>query len=706
MAHHRVELVQTLDDRFQFLYRDAELAGDLRDVLLLGGQELMQRRIEEADGDRFALHRLVQALEVALLIGQDLGQRLLAVLDIVRNDHLAHRFDAGLFKKHVLGAAQANALSAELAALLRIARGVRIGEHLQLALLIRPAHEAAEVAGDGSGGGGDRLAVDVAGGAVDGDVVALVEGLSAQGEYFLLLVDINFAAAGHAAGAHAARDNRRVGGHAAANGQDALRDRHTLDILGGGFTANQDDLLALLGPLFGILSGEDDLAAGSARGSGEALADDLGGLHLGGVKLGMQQGVELLGLDAQNGGLLVDHALIHQVDRDFQRGGRGALTISGLQHEQLAVLDGELHILHILVVFLQTVGDRRELVVHLGHILFQMADGGGGTHAGDHVLALRVDQILAEQRLLAGGGIAGERNAGARTVTRVAEHHLLHVNGSAPVVGDLVHAAVDVRAGVIPGTEHGLDRFHQLDLRVAGEILALFLFVERFEADDQILHVVGIQLDVLFDALLGLLRVDDLLELRFRELHHDVGEHLDKTAVGVVSKAGVVGEFGKALHHLVVEAEVEDGIHHAGHGSTRARTDRNEQRVVGIGELFAADLFHLAQVLIDFGLNLIVDLSAVLVILGAGLGGHGKALRNRHAEVGHLGQVRTFTAEELSHRAVTLGEQVNVFFAHCNLPPEFCGSYTEPSMKNFIPCRPCGHGLKSFSVQNVTPTGK
>ena len=65
---------------------------------------------------------------------------------------------------------------------------------------------------------------------------------------------------------------------------------------------------------------------------------------------------------------------------------------------------------------------------------------------------------------------------------RVAEDHRLHVDGGAPVVGDLVHAAVDVGAGVVPGTEHGLDGLHELDLRIGREVLALFLLIVSLEA--------------------------------------------------------------------------------------------------------------------------------------------------------------------------------------------------------------------------------
>jgi hypothetical protein len=127
---------------------------------------------------------------------------------------------------------------------------------------------------------------------------------------------------------------------------------------------------------------------------------------------------------------------------------------AGLQHPQLAALDGELEVLHVAVVrssraeiatnsakasgiafssdgLSEPAGDARRL----GDVL-RRAD------AGHHVLALRVDQELAVERLLAGRGIAGEGNAGGRRLAHVAEHHRLHVDGRAPAFGNLVQAPV------------------------------------------------------------------------------------------------------------------------------------------------------------------------------------------------------------------------------------------------------------------------
>lgn len=91
----------------------------------------------------------------------------------------------------------------------------------------------------------------------------------------------------------------------------------------------------------------------------------------------MQQGVELLGIDAAHSLLLVDHTLVHQIHGHLQGGGGGALAVAGLQHIELAILDGELHVLHVLVVLLQAVGDGGELLVHRGHLLMQLGDGEG-----------------------------------------------------------------------------------------------------------------------------------------------------------------------------------------------------------------------------------------------------------------------------------------------------------------------------------------
>ncbi len=245
----------------------------------------------------------------------------------------------------------------------------------------------------------------------------------------------------------------------------------------------------------------------------------------------------------------------------------------------------------------------------------------GRADAGDDVLALRVDEVFAEQRLFAGGGVAREGDAGAGALVQVAEHHRLDVDGGARRIGDVVHAAVDVRARVVPRAEHGLDRLDELLLRVGREIRALLLLVVFLEALHQQLHVLDAQVDVVDDALGFLDLVDDDLEGLLRNLHHDVGEHLDEAAVGIVDEAlelrvGIPGD--QASRDGVVDAEVQDGVHHAGHRRARAGADGDEQRVGGVAKLLLVDLLDLGESFLDLRHDFRRDLPAVLVVGRAG----------------------------------------------------------------------------------------
>ena len=105
--------------------------------------------------------------------------------------------------------------------------------------------------------------------------------------------------------------------------------------------------------------------------------------------------------------IAVDQALVRHVDRDLERGVRGALAAAGLQDPEPAVLDGELDVLHVAVVRLEPIEHGGELGERLGHHLFHRRQAAAGrllhgdgerlrrADAGDHVLALGIDQELA-----------------------------------------------------------------------------------------------------------------------------------------------------------------------------------------------------------------------------------------------------------------------------------------------------------------------
>ena len=199
--------------------------------------------------------------------------------------------------------------------------------------------------------------------------------------------------------------------------------------------------------------------------------------------------------------------------------------------------------------------------------------------------------------------------------------------------------------------------FCWLHLGVGGEVLADLLLVLGLELLSQLLQVGGGELHVVGDALALLHLVDELLKVLLADFHDHVGEHLDETTVGVVHKALELG-VGVALDHggdnVVVQTQVQDGVHHAGHGGAGAGADGDQQGVLQIAELLAVDLLH----------DLVVDLTAIFVVLGAGFGGDGEALGNGHADVGHLGQVGALAAQKLAHGSVALGEEVDILAGH------------------------------------------
>src|SRR3546814_9248881 len=63
-------------------------------------------------------------------------------------------------------------------------------------------------------------------------------------------------------------------------------------------------------------------------------------------------------------------------------------------------------------------------------------------------------------------------DAGGGRIAHVAEHHRLHVDGRAPGVGDVVDAAIDLRALRLPRAEHSADRAPKLVVHILRERVA------------------------------------------------------------------------------------------------------------------------------------------------------------------------------------------------------------------------------------------
>ena len=565
-----------------------------------------------------SVHGAKDADEIVALHGQQLAQRGAAVFLVVGENHGPHVRQTVFGKEHVLGAAQADAFGAERPRLQSIARNVGVGAHSHAAEGLGPAHELQQFGIVGPRGNGVELAVDdAAGGAVERNPVALFQHLAVDAHLAGLLVHVDVAGAGDAALAHAASDHGGVAGHAATRGQNAGRDFHAADVFRRGFAAHQDQLRAavLVELLHRFVGGEDDLSdrrARRCRQSGREHFDLLALL----VEARHQEVVKLVGLDAEDGFFLRDQPFLHHLDGDANRGATGALAVARLQHVQAAVLDGELEVLHVAIVFFQPRGDFAQLVVDVGLDLLQFGDVYRGANAGDHVFALRVHQELAVELLHAGRGIAGEAHAGAAGLAQVAEDHGLHVDGGAQHVVNVVDAAIGLGAIVEPGAEHGIARHHQLLVRVLRKLALGVLLHDLLVFGDDFLQRLGVEIGVELGLLLLLLAVEDFFERVLGNVEHDGAEHLNQAAIGVVGEARIVAALGQALDRLVVQAEVEDGVHHAGHGELCARAHADQQRIVGAAQLLPLQLFQAAKRLVHLAIDFFGDRAGRACIRG------------------------------------------------------------------------------------------
>ena len=432
------------------------------------------------------VHRLEQLDEVLLLERQQLAERGLALVVGVGEDQLLDHL-AALTEEHVLGAAQADALGAEAPGAQRVLGVVGVGPYPQPADPVRVRHDpvhggdqlvgvvgarvhpALEVLDDRGRHDRDLTEVDLAGGAVDGDDVALLDdGARPTVIAAALGVDLQLLGAADTGLAHAAGDDGGVRGLAAAGGQDALGGDHAVQVVGVGLAADQDDLLAGAGPLDGRVRVEDGLADRRARGGGDAAADHARSWRRL-VEAREHQLRQLRAVDALERLGLVDQALVDELGGDPEGGTGGALADTGLQHPQLAALDGELDVAQVLVVRLERLHDLHQLVVRRLVDLLQVGERHGVADTRDDVLALRVLQVVAVDALVAAGGVAGEGDAGAGVRAEVAEDHGADVDRGAQVAGDALLAAVELGAVGVPRVEDGADgEVHLLARRPAG----------------------------------------------------------------------------------------------------------------------------------------------------------------------------------------------------------------------------------------------
>jgi len=127
----------------------------------------------------------------------------------------------------------------------------------------------------------------------------------------------------------------------------------------------------------------------------------------------LEELVEGLGIDAQEGFVPRDPALADEVDRDPHGGDARALAGPALQHPEAAVLDRELDVLHVAVVPLEQLLDAEELTPDARRFALEPLDRQGRPDPCDDVLPLGVHKVFAVEALLSSRRVAREGHSGS-----------------------------------------------------------------------------------------------------------------------------------------------------------------------------------------------------------------------------------------------------------------------------------------------------
>ena len=350
----------------------------------------------------------------------------------------------------MLGSAQTNTFCTQLPCLCGIRRCVCIGSYFQCSVFIRPRHNPAKFSGNGSIHSLNSAIINIAGRTIKGNNIAFMIFLTCQREFLILFIHIDCRAAGYTASAHTSGYNCSMAGHTASDGQDALCRFHAFNVFRRSLKTYQYDFLTSCSPCFCIFSSKYNLTTCSARCCCQCFCNGLGRFQRICVKLRMQQGIQISRINHGYRFFLGNHAFIHQITGNLQSRFGCSLTASGLQHIQMLVLNGKLHILHISVMIFQFIADSHKLFKHFRHRIFKLCNRLRCTHTGYHIFALSVHQKFAHQLLLAGCRIPCKCNTCSGSLSHIAKRHHLYIDSRTPGIGNVIVTTIYIGTGIVP----------------------------------------------------------------------------------------------------------------------------------------------------------------------------------------------------------------------------------------------------------------
>src|SRR5205085_6782840 len=154
-------------------------------------QKLVQRRIQQTNGDGEAGHLAEDPDKVATLQREKLVQSFFTRANAVGENHLAHRGESLIAEEHVFGAAQSDAFSTKAARGFRIERSVAVSAHTEATELVRPLHQLMKIGTELRLNRRHSAEKDAAGRSVNCDPFAFGDYFAIDGELLLAVIDID-----------------------------------------------------------------------------------------------------------------------------------------------------------------------------------------------------------------------------------------------------------------------------------------------------------------------------------------------------------------------------------------------------------------------------------------------------------------------------------------------------------------------------------
>ena len=593
---------------------------------------------------------------------------------------------------------QTDTLSTESTSYFCVLWCISIGTNLHLCIFVAEVHKSLEVTTQLSSLCSNLASINLTCCTIQRDVVTLLICNTFDFDSLALVVNIDSTGTRYAALTHTTSNNGSVRCHTATSCQDTFSTCHTSKVFWRCLDTNHDNLVAVSSPLLCIISMEHNLSASSTRRCWQTLCDNLCLWQSILIEYWVQQFVELLWLATHNSSLLINEAFLNEVHSNLHHCSTCTLTVTCLEEPKLTLLNGELHILHIVIVLLQLVLKSIQLLIQLWHSLFHRRILSNAlllrdtctlsptlwtnlcnllwcADTSNNVLTLCIDKVLTIEEVFTITSITREANTCSRCVAHVTEYHCHNRNGCTPLVRNSFHLTIQDSTLVHPRTEHSADSTPQLCDWVLWEIRTCLCLDSTLEESNKLLQRLYAKVLIECYALLFLNLFDNLLEwvdilfVYWLHTENDVTVHLYETTIWVINEVRVICLLAHSLCNNVVKTEVEDSIHHTRHWCTSTRTYADKQWICRITEFAVHQCLDMLYSCHNIVIEQFYDFVLTnFIILVTSISCDSETWRHWHTDEVHLCQVRTLTTKCFAHLRITLclsvAEGINSFLWH------------------------------------------